>query len=271
MGQMLQIQQPQRLVGSPIQATGPISVWGGTACMNVPISSVACDSAHQQLMHVQALGHTYLGVQYRPRMGGQDEAVPYQIVGAVDGTTLTYDPAPPPGAPTSLASGQKVEFTTGLQFSVKSQDEDHPFYLAIYMTGGSMGGETGDPEYVNVVPPQQWLDHYLFVTDPTYANTGLVFVRGKAKDNTFKDVTLDCMGALSGWQPIGSGEYEFVRPDITTNFAPVGACDNGVHTADSEAPFGLTVWGWDWYASYGYPGGMSVRPINEVIVPPSPR
>jgi len=79
------------------------------------------------------------------------------------------------------------------------------------------------------------------------------------------------MGTLAGWQPIGSGEFEYVRPDITMNFAPVGACDNGVHTADSEAPFGLTVWGWDWYASYGYPGGMSVKPINEVIVPPTPR
>jgi len=268
-GQMLQLQQPERLVGSPIQATGPISVWGGTACMNVPIGSVACDAAHQQLMHVQALGNTYLGVQYRGRAGGGDEEVPYAIVGAVDDTQLSYDPAPPAGAPTTLHSGEHYEFNSTPQFSVTSQDEDHPFYLASYMTGGSFANGMGDPEFVNVIPPQQWLDHYLFLTDPTYANTNLVFTRKRGEDNTFKDVTLDCFGPLTGWTPIGAaGDYEFTRVDLSVSHQPQGNCDNGVHTSDSEAPFGLTVWGFDSYASYGYPGGMSVKPINTVVVPP---
>ena len=51
----------------------------------------------------------------------------------------------------------------------------------------------------------------------------------------------------------------------------VGGCNNGVHTATSEVPFGLTVWGYDSYASYAYPAGMSVEPINSVIVPPIPQ
>jgi hypothetical protein len=50
----------------------------------------------------------------------------------------------------------------------------------------------------------------------------------------------------------------------------VGSCNNGVHTATSEVPFGLWVWGYDWCASYAYPAGMSVEPINEVVVPPTP-
>jgi hypothetical protein len=271
-GQVLQLQQPARLIGSPIQATAPISVWGGTACMNIPIGSSACDAAHQQLMHVQALGNRYLGAQYRPRANGPEESVPYTIVGAVDGTTLSYDPAAPAGAPTTLASGQFAIFETATQFSVTSQDADHPFYLASHMTGGSLAGGNGDPEYVNVVAPQQWLDFYLFLTDPTYANTNLVFTRKRHADMTFKDVTLDCAGVLTGWQPIGTaGEFEFTRVDLVANGQPVGGCDNGAHNADSEAPFGLTVWGFDQYASYGYPGGMSVKPINTVVVPPTPK
>ena len=58
---------------------------------------------------------------------------------------------------------------------------------------------------------------------------------------------------------------------IVQNFAPVGSCYNGAHTATSEVPFGLTVWGYDQYASYAYPAGMSVEPINTVVVPPVPQ
>ncbi len=272
-GEMLQLQQPERLIGSIVQSADekPISVWGGTACMNVPIGTVACDAAHQQLSHVQALGNRYIGAQYRPRLGGAEEVVPYTIVGAVDGTQLTWDPAPPAGAPATLDSGQFVVFNAAEQFSVGSQDEDHPFYLAIHMTGGSNASGIGDPEYVNVVTPEQWLDEYLFVTDPTYGNTNLVFVRQRQDDMTFADVSLDCVGNLAGWTPIGSGEFEFTRVDLVANGAPQGTCDNGAHTAESEAPFGLTVWGFDQYASYGYPGGMSVKPINTVVVPPIPQ
>jgi hypothetical protein len=81
------------------------------------------------------------------------------------------------------------------------------------------------------------------LTDPTYKNTHLVFTRAKQEDGTFKDVNLDCLGAVPGWQPIGSGQYEFARVDLVVAGAPQGGCDNGVHTATSEGAFGLTVWG----------------------------
>jgi hypothetical protein len=32
----------------------------------------------------------------------------------------------------------------------------------------------------------------------------------------------------------------------------------------------MTVWGWDQYCSYAYPGGASVQPINSVVVVPVP-
>jgi hypothetical protein len=143
------------------------------------------------------------------------------------------------------------------------------------MTGGGNAdlapietGIGGDPEFVNVVPPAQWLRSYLFLTDPTYATTHLVFVRQKAKDTTFKDVTLDCTGTLKGWMPVGSsGQFEFTRLDFDKK---EGGCMDGAHLAKSDANFGLTVWGWDVYVSYAYPAGLSTRPVNTVVVPPAP-
>jgi hypothetical protein len=267
---MLQIVQQERLAGSLLQADKPVSVWGGATCMNIPDTAVACDAAHQQLLPVQALGNQYVGVRY-PSRGGDDSA-PYTMIGMVDGTTLSYDPMPA-GAPTSLTTGQMAVFYTDQPFSVTSQDKDHPFYIAAHMTGGDTNFEgLGDPEYVNVIPPEQYLAFYLFVTDPTYRYTSLVFSRKKGSDGLFADVTLECMGTITGWTPVGTaGNYEVARVPIVANGAGIGNCNNGVHTAQSTTPFGLTVWGYDSYASYAYPAGMSVEPINTVIVPPVPQ
>jgi hypothetical protein len=56
----------------------------------------------------------------------------------------------------------------------------------------------------------------------------------------------------------------------------VGNCSSGRHEMKSGAPFGLWVWGWGSpettidtkYVSYGYPAGMSVAPVNSVVIPP---
>ena len=125
---------------------------------------------------------------------------------------------------------------------------------------------------MNIVPPQQYLSSYLFATDPTYRYTSLVFFRQKDPSNAFQDVTLDCMGPVTDWMPVGSsGKYEVSRLTIVAGGSPTGSCDNGVHTATSNVPFGLTVWGYDTDVSYGYPAGMSVKPINTVVIPPTPQ
>ncbi len=268
-GELLQFAQLSELSGSPIQSNFPVGLWGGHYCMNIPDTSGACDAAHQQIPPVKALGSEYVAVAHRPRSVSDNP--PWRLLGAVDGTTLSYDP-PVPGAPTTVASGQLVEFPATGPFVVKSQDDKHPFYLAGHMTGASAGGNglMGDPETVNVVPPQQFLASYIFFTDPTYGETNLVLVRKKTS-NGFRDVTLDCGGVVTGWAAIGATDYQWARVDLQKGKQKVGTCDNGRHEIKSDAPFGITVWGFDTTVSYAYPAGASVRPINNVIVPPTPK
>lgn len=280
-GEYLQITQVAELTGSPIQSNKPIGVWGAASCLNVPTGAAACDSAQQQIPPVKALGNEYAGVRYRGRQG-QEETPPWRLVGAVDGTQLTWTPGPPNGAPTTLNLGQVSEFNSSGYFVVKSQDADHPFYLAQYMTGGDQFLGEGDPEWVNVIPTAQYLDSYVLFTDPTYSETSLVVIRKPSKvDQSFADVTLDCAGPLTGWQELGP--YQFTRIDLVTgNFQNVGNCSNGRHEIKSPLPFGVTVWGWGnipgfggpdlftQYVSYAYPAGASVQSINEVVIPPVP-
>jgi hypothetical protein len=148
----------------------------------------------------------------------------------------------------------------------------------------------GDADFVRITAADQYLDRYVFFTDPTYPETNLVVIRKKGP-KSFADVTLDCAGGpLAGWQPIGqSGEFELTRTDLVRhNFEPQGACNNGRHEMASTAPFGLWVWGWGTpetsggtcdpgggiftcNVSYGYPAGENVTPINNVVVPPTPK
>lgn len=281
-GQYVQITQVEELTGSPIQSDKPVGVWGGASCLNVPVTAAACDSAHQQIPPIPALGSEYAGVRYRNRSSASgEEAPPWRLVGAVDGTQLTWTPSAPPGAPTTMNQGDVFEFMHSGPFVVSSQDEDHPFYAAQYMTGadyiGTLSGE-GDPEWVNIIPTAQYLDDYVFFTDPTYSETSLVIVRKPSSvDGAFKEVNLDCAGTLGGWQPLGP--YEYTRVDLVTgNFQSVNGCSNGRHEITSDAPFGVTVWGWGsfaavntTYVSYAYPAGASIQPINEVVVPPTPK
>jgi hypothetical protein len=286
-GDYLQFTQAGELTGSPILASQPVGVWGGATCLNIDVGDSACDSSHQQLFPVKTLGHEYLAARYRDRWPGTPESTPWRIVGAVSGTTLTYQPATPNGAPTTLSVGQVATFWTIAPFIVTSQDEQHPFYMSAHMTGGGRVDQTGgsdgrgDPEFVNVLPPEEWLASYVFFTDPTYPETNLVFSRKKGPSG-FADVTMDCgssgTSVVTGWLPVGAtGDYEYARFDLSTgNFQGVNGCNNGRHQVTSPQPFGLTVWGWgsaastffSQYVSYAYPAGASVQPINTVIVPP---
>ena len=272
-GEFLQIVQPAELTGSPIQSNKPIGFFGASTCMNIPDNVDLCDSGQQQIAPVRALGNEYVAVRYRGR-NGIEEAPPWRLVGAVDGTQLVWTPEPPLGAPMSLNLGEVMEFSAPGPFSVRSQDPNHPFYLGAYMTGGAPFSDEGDPEWVNVIPPKQFLDKYVFFTDPTYPETSLVVIRTKDFEGNFADVELDCAGVLENWQDIG--DYQYTRVQLVTGaFESVNNCSNGSHKISSTVPFGVTVWGWGDIptyksVSYAYPAGAGFQPINEVVVPPTP-
>ena len=290
-GQLLQINQAQELSGSFVRSNKPTSVFGGHECMNVPSMREACDAALQQLPPFQQWGSEYVGVGYRPRLGNEFEPMPYRIVAARDGTRFDYDPAVPAGAPLEMSAGEVITFWsgTGQPFVVRSQDAEHPFYLAAYMSSGGkllattgnatdflspldFGGR-GDPEFVNVVPAKQYQSGYSFFADPSYQETAITIVRAKSGD-VFKDVWLECAGNLTDWKQVGTrGEYEFTRVDLARDFGPgqsfgSSVCQKGLQRMKSDGPFTATLWGWSSYSSYAYPGGQAQRKLVDTPLLP---
>jgi hypothetical protein len=284
-GEQAQIEQQADLVGSIISSNNPVGLMAGNRCMNTPSGTIFCDHGEQMLPPVRALGSEYVGVMYRSRTG---EPAIWRVLGAVDGTMLTFSPSIPAGSgypapPASLNQGQMAEFSTATPFVVKSQDDKHPFLLFEYMSGSGWSymkntSGYGDPDFSVQVPPQQYLEHYVIMTDPSYPETSLTLVRRPDANNNFQDVSIDCLTSpISGWQTVGA--YQYTHLDLQTgNFQDVNGCSNGRHELTSKAPFGLGVWGWGTpltssftqNVSYSYPGGMNVQPINTVVIPPTP-
>jgi hypothetical protein len=272
-GMYLQLTQAQPLSGSSIVADKPVGVFGGHQIMS--IDRCCGDHGEQMLAPVQALGSEYVAAPHPDRKPTPGEQRLYRIYGAVDGTALTYDPAGL--GPATVGKGGLVEIRTDKPFVIKSQDSDHPFSMFTYMTGAGddmtdgpdWQGGWGDPDFVRLVPPAQYMFHYVFFTDVTYPFTGLTIVRAK-KDNAFSDVTLDCYGSVDGWEDVG--DYQITHIKLVDHWNGQHGCNNGVHVMDSTAPFGVWVWGWGsedtntGWVSYGYPAGENVQPINQVIL-----
>lgn len=267
-GNYIQWQGPE-MIGSIIQSDKPVAFVGGDGYQcytSATDSGGGCDSGHQIIPPISALGSSYVAPPFASRIGSP-ESIPYLIVGTVDGTQLTFDP--PVGGPSSINAGANMKFETTSPFTVKSQDDKHPFYIGQEMPGANC---IGDEDFVNLMPPAQWLERYVFYTDYSYNTTNLVFVRSKGPKG-FEDVTVDCAGGpLTGWQPVGaSGQYEMTTFYLVNNGAPNGNCQNGPHKAESKQPFALMVWGLASCASYGYPAGGNAAVINQVVVPPTPK
>jgi len=280
-GEFIQWSASAELGGGVLLSDKNIGVYTGHTYLNAPTADSnggPQDSSHQQITHVNALASEYVsfGIPTRLQSFGP-ESVLYRLVGVVDGTTLSYDTGTPPGAPVTLQQGELVEFQTRDSFVVTSQDEDHPFAFTQYMSGSISDGAAqggcfgspcnlGDTDWITLVPPAQFLSRYAFFIDPTYGVTSVSIVR-VAGPTGFEDVTLACMAdAVSGWQPVGVSDiYEVAHVDL--HRGGVGPCATSQQEASSLQPFGMTVWGVDRDASYGYPAGGNAQTINTVAVP----
>ncbi len=282
-GEVIQFFQITNMTGSAIESTKPVAVFGGAESTGIPGGAAYNDALHQQIPPLSEWGTEYAVVPYKPRIRSFSsdvrEKVPYTIVGAVDGTVLTYDPSTPRDAPETLGAGESVSFMTDEIFVVRSQDAKHPFHVNVYMTGAAYPGSElpggglvlGDPEFVNIPPTDQYLDRYVFFTDFTFQDTTLTVVRRRTATG-FVPVELECAGEITGFMPLGSnGEYEYAWVQLTTSFLgekfAKGTCNYGRQEAHSTGPFAITVWGLGQQASYGYVGGIGLRPINDVPLP----
>ena len=271
------------------KATGFPCVWDDD-CPDV----CCCDHLEEQLIPIESYGTHYMAVRSEPRNQEMDY---WRILAASDGTVIETQPIV--GTFPELDRGQHLEFGAMGSLEISSNNpilvgqyfagQDAPIpnvseclglnleddaggghcanapdvecsahqeckehcYLPQECDAEGLAGDagTGDPSFTLLVPISRFRDEYIFLIPDKYESDYVnVVVELNAK------LVVDGVEITDlGFEPIGAGEYGMVRSKMT----------DGVHRISSDAPLGVSVYGFDRYVSYGYPAGMTINLLVE--------
>jgi hypothetical protein len=202
----------------------------------------------------------YIAARVPVRSSSGVEASYWKIVASEDTTTVSFSWAtgtvfrsPSGSPPFVLNRGQVLHFEMAGTFAAPGDaliQADKPILVVQYIEGQQCtdrgAGDGGDPAMILMVPQEQYLDEYIFLTPSTYANNYVVVIMP-----TTATVTLD--GAPVGGTsfPVTTG-WEIRRPAVAA----------GVHHIEGTEPFGIIGVGYSPYVSYGYMGGLALELIN---------
>jgi hypothetical protein len=235
---LLQVLAPLDASGTIIETSKPAWVVGTIPCVNVPQGITYCDHMEELLIPLDYWGVEYVGA-HAPNRGS--ESYWWRIYSASDGVTITTNP-PQPGTPIQLDRGQFHEFSTQESFIATA---DGPFMPVQYLEGTDGGAGTGDPAAYQMVPAEQFLPRYVFITGTGYTENYAQIIRPQGG----AAVTVDGI-VVDGYYDIGG--YEVADWLIS----------EGAHIADSDDPFGVIQVGYTGVTSYAYPGGLALGFIN---------
>jgi hypothetical protein len=253
--------QGNDLTGTRVLASQKISVFGGHECANVPSAPYVnyCDHVEQQLFPLQAWGDTYVADAFMPRNGNQKDT--WRIMAGEAGVNVTLSPLVA-GPFNNMQKGQYVEFAASGSFDITAtgpilvghylQGSNYPGYSSDSQCGGGgifdPGTGIGDPAFTLVVPTDQFLDSYVFLTPNKYSDD---YINLTGPNGT--NFLLDGAPVTGVYTPIpgpgGMGVYQLPIAD-------------GVHSVTADNPFGLTVYGYDCDVSYAYPGGLRLESLQ---------
>lgn len=219
------------------------------------------DHLEEQLLPVTALGKEFAVARSPIRSTYANWVEPdiVRVVGSVDGTTVLTNLPPPWNSFTVNAREQKTfAATTGFAMSASS-----PVQVATYLVSQQFikQGFIGDPSQLLIPAAEQHRKDYVFLVPATFQQNFAVFAKPVAAN-----ITLD-------GQPLNSQEFSECKT------APIGMVANiafeqvtcplpeGRHTATSDLPFGLSVYGYYNVGSYAYIGGSDIKVINPILKP----
>ena len=141
-----------------------------------------------------------------------------------------------------LNKGEYYQFGTKESFMFTG---DGPFLPVQYLEGQNGGAGTGDPSMYQMVPTEQFLSDYAFVTGTNYPQHYVQVIRAQGGP----DVKID-NNVVGGYYTVGGFEVSDVK------------VSEGSHYATSDAPFGIVSIGYSAATSYAYPGGLRFKVIN---------
>lgn len=278
-------------------ANVPVSTCVGGKCSYDPTFSctksadcpaiAACDHMEEQLPPLSAWGQHYLVAKSWPRGNAPDVV---RILAAEDGTRVTVTPAVT--TVPVLNAGQFHEFEIKDHVEIEA---DKQVLVGQYLEGQNAPGAAhalcvdffssepcekvvglkmcqcydvltdvlsgscttqancspgdaniGDPSFIIAIPVEQFRKEYVFLVPTKYASNYIAVTAPAGAS-----VTLDGV-PVTQFVTAGKGSFKVARMPIS----------EGSHILSATENVGVVVYGWDWYVSYGYPGGMRTETLK---------
>jgi len=235
---------PKDFTGTFITANKLISVSTGDRCANVPRNHVACDHLFEITPPISTWGKSFLSVPLALRLNGDV----FRILASEDDTEVYIN-----GVLVDTLS--KSKFHEVILEEASYIEANKPVQVAQYSTGLNYGRGSGDPFMMLVPPFEQYLNSYTFNTLAADQNIDYNYINVIIRSDAINTITLDGEPVDSSlFQQIHTTEYSGAQIPVT----------HGSHHIESFVPFGLFVYGFGRFESYGYPGGMAFEKINPV-------
>ena len=234
---------PADLTGTIITSTSPVAVFSGHQCANVPNgSTVACDHLIEQTPPASTWGQSFVTMPLATRTGGDT----FRFLAQAANTNISVNGV----NVATLGRGQVHErLITG----PARINADKPILVAQFSNGSSFDGVTSDPFMMLIPPFEQFLAGYTVTTPATGFGTN--FVNVVAPSTAVGSITRN--GVV-----IPAASFVAI-PGSTFRGAQV-AVPLGSHTFAGPQPFGVFVYGFDSFDSYGYPGGLALGKVASV-------
>lgn len=221
-------------------------------CNDARLNTCCADHLEQQLFPIDTWGRHYVAAKSYDRGLELDQ---WRILAAEDDTKVETVPAVV-DIPT-LNAGEWYEFGSRADFEIisdkpvmvgqflASQDAPNP-NLREQIEPGDAG--TGDPAFILSVPVEQFRQDFVFLAPDKYA-FDYVTVVAPVEAQVFFDE-----------DPV-PGEWTVIGDASAWKVARFPIAD-GVHFIQSDEPCAITVYGYDQYVSYGYPGGLNLDVVD---------
>jgi IgGFc binding protein len=233
--------------GAVVKADNPVEVFGGSTCSFIPSSVGYCDHTEEVNFPQETLRNDYIVAPPQNTVAAPRMFV--RLIGTAAGTTLTYTPSTPPGAPVSLNAGQVALFESKFPFEVTSQDTSHPIALGEYMEGEDNfqpgNANAGDPAMSMGIAKDQYRTDYTFTAPNNYAVNYATVIAPNGSTIKIDGVN------VGGWVAINGTGYSYSYVSLSKV--------SSNHTATGTAQFGIDVYGYGLYTSYWYPGGLNLK------------
>jgi len=235
------------LSGTRVNSDRPVQVFGSHLCANVPYYYPACDHLEESLFPIQSWGRSAV-VSSTQSLNGEPNLI--RVFSSNDDNLIQFTPAVQ--APVTLNAGEWVEFEASESFRVTGTRGLQVLQFLVGQVYGGVPPEDdpyGDPSMSLVPPEDQYRTSYTFLTPASYDRHFVSVVARVGQEVILNGAPVQGLTEISGtgW---ASAQVEV---------------EAGAHSATSTESFGVWVYGFGSFTSYFYPGGLDLRPINDVM------